>query len=110
MSLVSASDIFKLGVIFYRLWEFAFSKAKNAGNLPTLCFQYRRCEWHVMLVPMIRETMLRERINRPGKHMRNKLSVSKMLLTRFKFSKRGNMPSLGPIYNFWPKTSKILET
>lgn len=33
MSFVNAGDIVKLGELAYKLWDIAFSKAKNAGML-----------------------------------------------------------------------------
>lgn len=33
MAFVSAADIVKLGQAAFRLWEYGFSKCKNAGQL-----------------------------------------------------------------------------
>lgn len=46
MSIVSAGDIFKLCTVAFKLWEFAFSKVKNAGNLFPLLVGFRKAQRH----------------------------------------------------------------
>ena len=88
MAFVSAGDVLKLGQVAFKLWEYGFSKCKNAGKSPII-----DCGVQSWFTTFTTKTSV-------------VLSVQCKLAETSLYSQKNNMPILAPISIIFPAILK----